>query len=339
MSVSRTSRAPGKLVLLGEYAVVDGAPALVAAVDRFVTVALENVPTADWCRLRAPQLSDQAWSFSLTPNGVNWTEPADGRTALVAAALTVALEDGLLQADQKVDLSVANPAFFHGDQKLGIGSSAAVTVALARLLLPMDSPTAAVHQLAERIHHRFQGGRGSGIDIAASAWGGVICFQRRNSDSPAIRPVSWPTSLQWLALWTGSSASTRGFLNQVRQLKQTDSERYNACFDRLRALAESGIEQLCDTTVDAFCDTVNRYHDAMAALGDAANIDIVSEPHRALSALSRQHGAAYKPSGAGGGDIGLAFGSAATIRNLAAAADQHGYRPLQMGFAPPPATL
>ena len=34
------ARAPGKLFLLGEYAVLDGCPAVVAAVDRYVTVGL-----------------------------------------------------------------------------------------------------------------------------------------------------------------------------------------------------------------------------------------------------------------------------------------------------------
>jgi mevalonate kinase len=35
------ARAPGKLVALGEYAVLDGAPAVVLAVDRYVEVTIE----------------------------------------------------------------------------------------------------------------------------------------------------------------------------------------------------------------------------------------------------------------------------------------------------------
>ena len=44
------ARAPGKLVALGEYAVLDGAPAVVLALDRYVEAAIE--PSADGlCRL------------------------------------------------------------------------------------------------------------------------------------------------------------------------------------------------------------------------------------------------------------------------------------------------
>jgi mevalonate kinase len=37
MTVTHTASAPGKLVLVGEYAVLDGAPAISAAVDVFAT--------------------------------------------------------------------------------------------------------------------------------------------------------------------------------------------------------------------------------------------------------------------------------------------------------------
>ena len=48
-----TATAPGKLVLLGEYAVLEGAPALVMAIDRRAEVRLETRTQAP-CMLRAP---------------------------------------------------------------------------------------------------------------------------------------------------------------------------------------------------------------------------------------------------------------------------------------------
>ncbi|HUQ50718.1 MAG TPA: hypothetical protein VM692_00765, partial [Gammaproteobacteria bacterium] len=44
------ARAPGKVVALGEYAVLDGAPAVVLAVDRFVEVTIAASPDGA-CRL------------------------------------------------------------------------------------------------------------------------------------------------------------------------------------------------------------------------------------------------------------------------------------------------
>jgi mevalonate kinase len=62
----------------------------------------------------------------------------------------------------------------------------------------------------------------------------------------------------------------------------------------------------------------------MAALGDAAGVEIVTRPHAEFAAVARRHGGAAKPSGAGGGDLGVAFtvGTAATraLRDEARAA-------------------
>src|SRR5690606_18579533 len=42
--LEHVARAPGKAVVLGEYAVLHGAPALVLAVDRHCTAAIRSVP-------------------------------------------------------------------------------------------------------------------------------------------------------------------------------------------------------------------------------------------------------------------------------------------------------
>ena len=44
MTASFTVRAPGKLILCGEYAVIHGAPALVAAVTRHASCSVETMP-------------------------------------------------------------------------------------------------------------------------------------------------------------------------------------------------------------------------------------------------------------------------------------------------------
>ena len=55
MDVIETS-APGKLVLLGEYSVLFGAPAIVAAVDRRAIVRLEGSAGDAW-KVSAPGLA------------------------------------------------------------------------------------------------------------------------------------------------------------------------------------------------------------------------------------------------------------------------------------------
>ncbi|MEO0813545.1 MAG: hypothetical protein AAFY60_11835, partial [Myxococcota bacterium] len=54
-------------------------------------------------------------------------------------------------------------------------------------------------------------------------------------------------------------------------------------------------------------DAVSSFGEQMEALGQAAGISIVSEAHRHHRSVAQRFGAVYKPSGAGGGDIGVAF--------------------------------
>lgn len=113
----RVLRAPGKLVLIGEYAVLDGAGAVVAAVDHGVSCA---------------------WS----PGPTGWTVPGDDR--FVAAALA-----GLPEAAGTFAFEDWNPVDL-GGAKPGFGGSAAATVAavIAAGRAPDD---------AFAVHHAVQG--------------------------------------------------------------------------------------------------------------------------------------------------------------------------------------
>ncbi len=62
--------APGKMVLLGEYAVLFGAPAVVAAVNRRARVELAPSPSSDWV-VKAPGFSDRPAEFDVDADGAS----------------------------------------------------------------------------------------------------------------------------------------------------------------------------------------------------------------------------------------------------------------------------
>ena len=69
-----SASAPGKLILLGEYAVLAGAPALVMAVDRRARVTITSVRGNSFSVV-SPTLNAGAASFELTADGrLNWYE-------------------------------------------------------------------------------------------------------------------------------------------------------------------------------------------------------------------------------------------------------------------------
>ncbi|MEO1172143.1 MAG: hypothetical protein AAFX94_08835, partial [Myxococcota bacterium] len=184
------SHAPGKLILLGEYAVLFGAPALVTAVERRARVTLEP---AEHFRLSALGLDVRA-------EYANELRIADPRLSLVAAVFDEVLGEGGLPA---VAVAVDTEEFYLDGDKLGLGSSAAVAVALADALRRSQGQTSPPSQRfrdAYRAHRRAQGGVGSGVDIAASAFGGVLAYRAPapGEDTPRdVKRLVWPDALHW----------------------------------------------------------------------------------------------------------------------------------------------
>ena len=57
--------APGKMILLGEYAVLEQAPALVAAVNRHASVTIDS--EVDQCSVLAPTIDPNPAHFTIDP--------------------------------------------------------------------------------------------------------------------------------------------------------------------------------------------------------------------------------------------------------------------------------
>jgi len=331
------SSAPGKLVVIGEYAVLFGHPAVVAAVNRRAEVGLEATGGEAWS-MSAPGIDDGPARFILDPDvGFHWratsSETAE-RLRLVEGLFQSLLRSGELtrEALRPAHLTLDTRSFFHpaasGPVKLGLGSSAALTVAAAEALRIWDRGAEnpepmGLHRLLG-LHRDFQGGRGSGIDLAASALGGVLEHRLAgDGGAPEAVPTKLPAAIRPVVVWTGRAASTSSFL---ARLETALKGRRGAVHDALDELGrESGRAVACLRSGDApgFVAVAGGYGDALERLGDAAGIPILSPEHRRLRTLARRAGVAYKPSGAGGGDVGIGFttddGAAESFAGSAAA--------------------
>ena len=206
-----------------------------------------------------------------------------------------------------------------GGAKLGIGSSAAVCTATYAALAELLQIETSVEQ-AMAVHRQFQGGRGSGLDVAASWHGGVIHFQDGVS-----RPARWPADMHWRIVWSGASASTAAALDTFKQWQG------RAETDALAALCASSTA-LCDAPFNL--SALDDYGRCLRALDQAAGLNIFTPQHERLATIASAHGLVYKPCGAGGGDIGIACGAdpaALLAFQDAAAAEQ--FVPLNLEIA------
>ena len=347
MTASTSASAPGKLVLLGEYAVLYGGPAAVLAVNRRAQVALRASDDTLWS-VRSPGLSAAPASFELRPDGCqHWvaiTEDEASTYRLLSCVLQSLTQAGLLNpaTTTPAHIDLDTRAFFEptngGAAKLGLGSSAALTVALSSAVVrwagcgnalrdPFDWLATVV-----AIHREFQGGRGSGIDLAASLFGGVLEYGLDAGGAPEIaRPLTLPKGLFMLPVWTGRSADTGAFLGRLSERFRVDPQGIHRTMNRLSETSRRGIDALSSSRVGDFLDEVRRFRRDLEDLGRQAAMPILSAEHQRMLALTPSPGVAYKPSGAGGGDLGLFLAdSPEVLESLAIAVRDAGFEPIDL---------
>ncbi len=273
--------APGKLMLSGEYAVLEGAPALVAAVDARALISLGPADATE--RARA-------------------TPEADAARGLAEAEL------GAVEGHLRVDVSALRSSD-GGTRKLGLGSSAAAAAGAAACValahgLDLDAERRRVLRWA-LAGHRAVAPEGSGADVAACVLGGVVRFVR--SEHESARRLDWPDGLELRVVWTGVEARTSDFIQRVRAFESRDAAHFEASINRLSSEAEHFADAFEHGSPAAIVEQAGRYGHAMEALGRAADAPIVEGALRHVAALARETGGAAKPSGAGGGDVAIAF--------------------------------
>ncbi len=280
--------APGKAVVWGEYAVLEGAPALVMAVDRYATARIEPAPES-W-RLTSVGFESSA-ELGVGELQAAAAAESDGVVGLVRAVLN-ALGNPTLPAG--ADLHTDTRSFHNQDggnaQKLGIGSSAAICTATSAVIAEFLDQTFD-ESVPLTAHRLLQGKAGSGLDVAAACRGGLIRFQEGQSSS-----AIWPEGLHYRYFWVGQAAKTSAHL---------------AKFGDWRASGDtSSLDALCQASEALFANPdlphLNEYVSRLKAMDEAAGLGIFSEAHDQLRTLANQAQVVYKPCGAGGGDIGIA---------------------------------
>lgn len=296
-----TASAPGKLFITGEYAVLDRAPALLTAVDVRATCKLQRAEGATW-RLVTPPITSTPAVFRIVDDMPEW----EGEPVSLFDAAWRALEERQRRAlaASAWNISLDTSAFFLKDKKLGLGSSAAALAALMGVLWKAagDLPgEAEAFGALKSAHLAWQGG-GSGGDIAVALSGGTILYRRE----PRIAaPVALPDGLEILPVWTGQPAGTGEFLRRLAAFHEAAPDTFRERFAVLEQEAEEAGLAAVAGDVDGFLEAFDGCGAALRALGRAADLPIWSPAHEAIGERVAASGGHYKPSGAGGGDVGL----------------------------------
>ena len=281
---SYKASAPGSFMISGEHAVLRGKLALVAAVDKRMTVCL--TPRSDQTVLiKSARLGEYKAQLSQITS-----EPPFEFVLTSIAEYQSILPSGFeltIEAD-----------FSH---KVGLSSSAAVTVATIAVLSKFSGKTLTEREYflkACKVIQQVQG-LGSGADVAASVYGGVLAYTRDPLD---IEIVEHYPKLH--LIYSGYKTSTPDVVAQVDERVKKHTPFYRAIFNAIHAASEALKEAFTEKNSLSIGQWFNRHY----ALQDAMQLACpsIKKIVRELRAMPSILG--VKISGAGLGDCVLAVG-------------------------------
>lgn len=365
------TRAPGKLFIAGEYAVVSpGQPAVLVAVDRCITVRLTE--SEDSGRIHSSEYGQAPLVWHREENGeaiVLEHRPAD--YVLSAISTVEELRAARGAAPRYFDLEISSELDDTDGRKFGLGSSAAVTVATVAAL-------AEFYELRLSPAERFKlallatiaiSPNASGGDLAASTFGGWIrysspdraalrahreahgvvsalnCSQWAGSSARRITP---PASLDLLVGWTGSPASTEHLVKRVHSPGAAhdaapapeagpapvaaEPRPFSSFAADSHTLVDDLVTAFDDDDAQAALKTIRAARSLLQRLGETSGSLIETATLHQLCEIAEAHGAAAKPSGAGGGDCGIAMAHSHTdAQTILTGWEAAGIRPLDLG--------
>ncbi len=310
-------KSPGKLILLGEYAVLEQAPALVTAIDRHCIVKIAPLYNSTF-QIRTGNLNLPEIQFTLDSNGdAYFRTPMSDKTER-QLRFVLSMLKYVTQRNGKIpgaSIEINTAPFYHKTtgHKFGLGSSAALTVSLLSALMEYMNKHIEqedIYREAFLAHRHAQGKLGSGTDIAASATGGVMSYTMPESIEKLngqVKPLSWPEDLHFITIWAGYAASTRSFVSNVNIFRDQQIAKYDSIMNTMMKLSYEGSKAFEMGDTDAFLNIVEDFKNQEYILGQESDTEIISDVHQEISRMVQNAGGTYKPSGAGGGDIGVAF--------------------------------
>ena len=264
--------APGKVILLGEHAVVFGFPAVAGPLEQGVTVTLEQ--------------------GSGSGSGVSLKGVQEGPSAIAHVLRKCAQAFHVSNAEVEIT----------GDlpQSVGLGSSAAVSVALVRAFAAAGQISMRPQGLLERaleLEMEFHGSA-SGVDHNVSFERQLIRYVKGRRGQPIVLPRQ-VEAVVWVVEPRGS---TRERVSEIKRKQELDPERSQRIFAGIGGLVDEAVEALERGDLRAVGKAMDSNHQLLQELGlSTPGLDAACARLRSMGAFGA------KLTGAGGGGAVVAL--------------------------------
>lgn len=354
-----SAKVPGKLFVAGEYAVVEpGQPAILIAVDRYLTARLTE--SSDLGRIHSGEYGHAPLEWTRAADGVGVVlehRPADYVLSAIQIMELLRSEMGI--PARYFDLDITSELDDAQGRKFGLGSSAAVTVAV---IAALDE----FYGFSLTRTQRFKlallatisiSPNASGGDLAACTFGGWIHYSAPDREqlladlsnhgvAETLQSAAWnpyhtsrlpsPSELELLVGWTGNPASTGRLVDGVRHRRNEETGGYERFLEASAAAVDTVADALQRDDAASTLAGIRQARRLMRQLGDARGIEIETPALAALCNAAERVGAAAKPSGAGGGDCGIVLApESVSKRELLTEWESHDIRRLDLTIHPP----
>ena len=330
--VTITSKAPGKLFIAGEYAVVEpGHGAIVAAVSRYLTVNIDEATSVG--TLTSTQNPDVIVEW--TREGELFHAKTDHPFGLVEEAILVA-EQYIRESGKPTNVlySLSITSELNDSKrgiKYGLGSSGAVVVATIQAILDfykIPRTPLLVYKLSVLTNLRLSQ-RGSFGDIVASSFRGMVYYtspdrsalleQLQSQTIKEICDTDWKgltierlpeiPDFTLLVGWTGQVAITDSLIQATEKKRkvETDSAFYKEFLAKSHFIVQSLQSAWKNEDIPALQEGIRANRALLNEFAKVMQLEIETSALKTLCDLAEQVGACAKTSGAGGGDCGICF--------------------------------
>lgn len=323
-----TEKAPGKLYIAGEYAVLEqDCPAILVAVDQFVRVSITENHTGTGL-IHSKQYSQDSIHWVRQGSKMvidNRDNPFEYILSAISYTEQYCIEQNIPMT--VYDLHVNSDLDSVDGKKYGLGSSAAVTVATVKAILRfynVDFDNELVYKLSAISHYSVQG-NGSAGDIAASVYGGWLAYQTfdkkwLNSElaSKSLSEVvneAWPglkiqlltppAGMKLLIGWSQKPASTSRLVDETNANKKSLNDEYKKFLEASRECVLKMIAGFENNAIKTIQTQIRVNRKLLQHFAKINQIAIEIPRLSKLINIAESFGGAAKTSGAGNGDCGI----------------------------------
>jgi mevalonate kinase len=281
------SSAPGKIILFGEHAVVYQRPAIAIPIHQVqATVTVSERESADRTGifLDAPQINLHSYASELL---------ADHPMSILLSKLAAAI-----QLDIYPDVTI----HIHSTIPIasGMGSGAAITIAVVRALLGYLDTTLSLEQtnsIAYQVEKKYHG-TPSGIDNTVITYEKPIYFLR---GSP-FHPLHLAGEFTLVIADSGIPSSTLEVVADVRRGWQEETQKFEAIFDQIGLIVQDACKLIEHGPIAKLGSLMNSNQVALRQMGvSSPRLDYLVDAANFAGAL----GAKISGAGRGGNIIAL----------------------------------